>query len=244
MASSMKIMLYELELDEDLLEVSLSLHTKKADQRAMSDSRVQREITLFQMTFEWSEQAEWWRWCRFLVLLTFVQKYKTAGGVHHKQYKDQTELWTAIPCKERFSQQTNADVIMGQTEDGNQHGLVVWISVTCLPPLCDACGFLSPTMHLVPYNLSMNDDFYSLLNRTPWRHWGRRRRRGPGANFKCKKVFYFSAMNKPSWHSYFAKYPHTIMGYHPKTTFVRYTSMFDQKACWLFVTSGNITHKY
>ena len=52
MASSMKIMLYELELDEDLLEVSLSLHTKKADQRAMSDSRVQREITLFQMTFE------------------------------------------------------------------------------------------------------------------------------------------------------------------------------------------------
>ena len=153
MAFSMKIMLYELELDEDLLEVSLSLHTKKADQRAMSDSRVQREITLFQMTFEWSEQAEWWRWCRFLVLLTFVQKYKTAGRVDHKQYKDQTELWTAIPCKERFSQQTNADVIMGQTEDGNQHRLVVWIensplSVTCLPPLCDACSFF------VTYNAS------------------------------------------------------------------------------------------
>ena len=48
----MKIVLYELELDKDLLEVSLSLHRKKADQRAMSDSRVQREITLFQMTFE------------------------------------------------------------------------------------------------------------------------------------------------------------------------------------------------
>ena len=29
------------------------------------------------------------------------------------------------PVYERFSQQTNADVIMGQTEDGNQHGLVV-----------------------------------------------------------------------------------------------------------------------
>ena len=57
MASSMKIMLYELELDEDLLEVSLSLHTKKADQRAMSDSRVQREITLFQMTFEWKRAS-------------------------------------------------------------------------------------------------------------------------------------------------------------------------------------------
>ena len=57
MASSMKIMLYELELDEDLLEVSLSLHRKKADQRAMSDSRVQREITLFQMTFEWKRAS-------------------------------------------------------------------------------------------------------------------------------------------------------------------------------------------
>ena len=47
--------------------------------------------------------------------------------------------------------------------------------------------FLSPTMHPVPYNLAMNDDFYP-LNRTPWRHWGKRRRRGPGVNFKCKKV--------------------------------------------------------
>ena len=55
-AFSMKSILYEVVTwtwQKYFGSISLSLHTKKADQRAMSDSRVQREITLFQMTFEW-----------------------------------------------------------------------------------------------------------------------------------------------------------------------------------------------
>ena len=59
-ASSMKIVLYEVVTwtwQKYFGSISLSLHTKKADQRAMSDSRVQREITLFQMTFEWKRAS-------------------------------------------------------------------------------------------------------------------------------------------------------------------------------------------
>ena len=155
-ASSMKNILYEVVTwtwQKYFGSISLSLHTKKADQRAMSDSRVQREITLFQMTFEWKRASRVMVVVPALVLLTFVQNYKTGGRGGPQTVQRPNRTLDCDPVYERFSQQTNADVIVEQTEDGNQHRLVVWIensplSVTCLPPLCDACGFF------VTYNAS------------------------------------------------------------------------------------------
>ena len=143
-----------LELDKNILEVLASHCTPRKQIREQCQIPESRERSL---SSKWllsgSEQAEWWRWCRFLVLLTFVQKYKTAGWGGPQTVQRPNRSLDCDPVYERFSQETNADVIMEQTEDGNQHRLVVWIensplSVTCLPPLCDACGFF------VTYNAS------------------------------------------------------------------------------------------
>ena len=78
------------------------------------------------MTFEWKRASRAIAVVPVSSFIDFCPEIQDGrGGVDHKQYKDQTDLWTAIPCKERFSQQTNADVIVEQTEDGNQHRLVV-----------------------------------------------------------------------------------------------------------------------
>ena len=191
--------------------ISLSLHRKKADQRAMSDSRVQREITLFQMTFEWKRASRVMAVVPVSSFIDFCPEIQDGRvGCTTNSTKTKQNFGLRSRVKRGFPNRQTRMSSWGRRRTATNTGLLSELKIARSLWLASLlyvmhAAFLSPTMHLVPYNLAMNDDFYSLLNRTPWRHWGRRRRRGPRVNFKCKRVFYFSAMNKPSWHSYFAK---------------------------------------
>ena len=164
----------------------------------------------------------------------------------HKQYKDQTDLWTAIPCTRGFPNRQTRMSSWNRRRTATNTGLLSELKIARSLWLASLlyvmhAAFLSPTMHPVPYNLAMNDDFYP-LNRTPWRHWGKRRRRGPGVNFKCKKVLLLG--DEQTLVAFiFCQIPPHNYGKSPQNNLSAIHEHVWPKSL-LFVTSGNITHEY